>query len=149
MSSNSDMPSDDDTMIPNRPYLLRALHEWIIDNQMTPHILVDALAEGIKVPPSTIRNGKVVLNVDPSAVHELEITNTCLSCSARFEGRAFQLYIPIGAILAIYARENGRGMMFAEEEGFSESFDGASSFETHETNQKSATKDRSHLQLIK
>lgn len=142
-----DITNTDEPMIPNRPYLLRALHEWIVDNQMTPHILVNALVDNIKVPPSTIRNGKVVLNVDPDAVRALSITNTHLTCSARFNGQAQQLYVPIEAVLAIYARENGRGMMFADEAGFADSFGDPPEFDGDK--KQHPEKDRSHLQVVK
>ncbi len=133
-------------MSSNRPYLLRALHQWIVDNSMTPHILVNADVENIQVPVSAVRNGKVVLNVDPAAVQNLEIGNDYLTCSARFNGASQSLFVPIFAILAIYARENGQGMMFADElstkQDDGDAVDGAD-------NNPQPRKDRSHLQLIK
>jgi len=102
-------------MTSNRPYLLRALHEWIIDNDMTPHILVDASAQGVDVPEQVIQNGKVILNTSPGAVQGLELGNDWILMSARFSGNAYQIMVPVSAVIAVYARENGQGMMFAED----------------------------------
>jgi len=104
-------------MTPNRPYLLRALYQWISDNRMTPHILVDAAIEGVDVPEQAVQKGKVILNIDQAAVHELEMANEWLSFSARFSGRRYDVKVPIEAVLAIYAKENGQGMMFTQDEG--------------------------------
>jgi len=101
----------------NRPYLLRALYEWISDNRMTPHILVDAAVEGVDVPEQAVQKGKVILNIDQAAVHNLEMANEWLSFNARFSGRRYEVKVPLQAVLAIYAKENGQGMMFAQEEG--------------------------------
>lgn len=103
-------------MTSKRPYLLRAINEWIVDNGLTPHILVNALAEDVQVPQQFIEDGKIVLNISPSAVRELEIGNDSLSFNARFGGRFFNLYIPINSVLAVYAKENGVGVVFPEEE---------------------------------
>jgi stringent starvation protein B len=105
-----------DEMTSNRPYLLRALYDWIADNGMTPHILVDAAAEGVDVPDQAIQKGKVILNIDHAAVRSLEMGNEWLSFSARFAGRQHQVSVPVEAVLAIYSRENGQGMMFAQDE---------------------------------
>ena len=104
-------------MTSNRPYLLRALYEWIGDNQMTPHILVDAGAPGVEVPRQAVQKGKVILNIDPAAVRELNLGNQFLTFSARFSGRQFEVTVPVDAVLAIYSKENGQGMMFAQEDG--------------------------------
>ena len=104
-------------MTPNRPYLLRALYEWIGDNGMTPHILVDAGAPGVDVPDQAIQKGKVILNIDEAAVRELNLGNEWLTFSARFSGRSFNVTVPVEAVLAIYSKENGQGMMFAQDEG--------------------------------
>lgn len=103
-------------MTSNRPYLLRALYEWITDNNMTPHILVDAGVEGIDVPEHAIQKGKVILNIDQAAVRELEMGNEWLTFNARFSGRQHQVSVPVEAVLAIYSKENGQGMMFAQED---------------------------------
>lgn len=101
-------------MTSHRPYLIRALHEWILDNAMTPHILVNAALPQVQVPAQHVRNGQIVLNISPTAVSHLSLGNDAVSCSARFGGVAEQLYIPTAAVLAIYARENGQGMAFGE-----------------------------------
>ena len=103
-------------MTSNRPYLLRALYEWIGDNGMTPHILVDASAEGVDVPDQAVQKGKVILNIDHAAVRELEMGNDWLTFSARFAGRQHHVHVPVEAVLAIYSKENGQGMMFAQDD---------------------------------
>ena len=103
-------------MTSNRPYLLRALFEWIVDNNMTPHILVEAGAEGVDVPDQAVQKGKVILNIDNSAVRELDLGNEWLTFKARFSGNEYNVSVPIDAVLAIYAKENGQGMMFAHDD---------------------------------
>ncbi|MEZ5479010.1 MAG: ClpXP protease specificity-enhancing factor [Thiolinea sp.] len=104
-------------MIPKRPYLLRAFYDWIVDNNMTPHILVNALAKDVNVPRQHIKDGKIVLNISPSAVHDFMLDNDALSFSARFGGVAFYIYCPVYAIEAIYARESPvDGVSFAPDE---------------------------------
>lgn len=103
-------------MTSNRPYLLRALFEWIADNDMTPHILVEAGAEGVDVPDQAVQKGKVILNIDNSAVRELDLGNEWLTFKARFSGNEHNVSVPIDAVLAIYAKENGQGMMFAQDD---------------------------------
>jgi stringent starvation protein B len=103
-------------MTSNRPYLLRALNEWIIDNGMAPYILVDAKFPGTSVPGEFIQDGKIVLNISSSAVKDLMINNDLLTCTARFAGKSTSLQCPIAAVTAIYASENGHGMIFPEEE---------------------------------
>ena len=103
-------------MTSNRPYLLRALYEWILDNGMTPHILVDADVEGVDVPEHAIQKGKVVLNVAATATENLHMDNEAIEFKARFSGKPYPIYIPMPAVIAIYARENGQGMMFAQDD---------------------------------
>ena len=103
-------------MSPNRPYLLRALYEWISDNDMTPHILVDADVAGVDVPEQAVQKGKVILNIDQQAVHELELGNEMVSFNARFAGQRYAVQVPVDAVLAIYSKENGQGMMFAQDD---------------------------------
>lgn len=99
----------------NRPYLLRALNEWINDNGMTPYLLVDAARDDVQVPPSTVKDGKVVLNIAPRAVAQLLIDNQGVSFMARFGGVSQSVYVPVGAVLAIYAQETGQGMMLPDD----------------------------------
>lgn len=102
-------------MTSSRPYLLRALHEWILDNSLTPYILVNAEQNGVEVPQQFVDEGKIVLNIAPRAVHGLTIGNDWLSFDARFGGSPMTVQVPVAAVLAVYAKENGQGMVFAEE----------------------------------
>ena len=104
-------------MSSNRPYLLRAIYDWISDNDLTPYVLVDAAIEGVRVPPQVIKNGQVVLNLAMRAVANLDLGNEWISFSARFSGISQTINIPVQAVLALYAQENGQGMMFPAEEG--------------------------------
>jgi stringent starvation protein B len=104
-------------MTPNRPYLIRAVNEWLLDNQCTPHLLVNAETPGVDVPKQYIQDGKIVLNIGPSAVEGLRVSNKEVTFLARFSGVSQLVSLPIQAVLAIYAKENGRGMMFGEEDG--------------------------------
>ena len=110
----------------NRPYLLRALYEWIVDNNCTPHILVAAEYPGARVPAGYAKDGQIVLNISPSAVRYLQMGNEVLTFEGRFGGVAQSLSVPVGAVLAIYARENGQGMAFDLEESKQGGEDGAS-----------------------
>lgn len=103
-------------MLASRPYLLQALYDWIVDSNCTPHILVNALHEGVEVPQEHVKDGQIVLNVAPSAVQYFSMQDGAVVFSARFGGVARSIYVPIAAVLGVYARENGRGMMFDPEE---------------------------------
>jgi stringent starvation protein B len=103
-------------MNPRRPYLLRALHEWIVDSNCTPHIVVDANQPGVEVPRPYVKDGKIVLNVSMSATSHLQLGNDEVSFSGRFGGMSMHVRVPIGAVLAIYARESGQGMIFSDED---------------------------------
>lgn len=104
-------------MSPSRPYLIRAIHEWVLDNGMTPYLLVDAEQDFVDVPRDSVQDGKVVLNISPQAVQSLVMNNEGIEFNARFSGVGTYVSVPIQAILAIYARENGRGMVFTDEDG--------------------------------
>lgn len=101
----------------SRPYLVRAIHEWILDNNMTPHLLVDMEGAGVDVPAQQGQNGKIVLNISPQAVEGLMLGNDAIGFRARFGGIATDVYVPIDSVLAIYAKENGRGMVFNDDDG--------------------------------
>ena len=103
-------------MTTSRPYLIRAIHEWILDNAMTPHLLVDIEGEGVDVPRQHGQNGKIVLKISPQAVEGLILGNDAIGFRARFGGVAPDVYVPVGAVLAIYSRENGRGMVLNEDD---------------------------------
>lgn len=104
-------------MISSRPYLLRAFFEWIVDNETTPYIVVNADYLGVVVPREFVENGRIVLNISPMAVRELELANDHVKFNARFGLAAHDIFVPIKAITAIYAKENGRGMVFKDEDG--------------------------------
>ncbi len=104
-------------MTSSRPYLLRALHEWVLENEMTPYVVVDASLPGVDVPRDFVSNGQIVLNISPGAVRALNIGNETLEFNARFGGVPMQVFIPVEAVLAIYAKENGQGMVFGAEPG--------------------------------
>ena len=104
-------------MTSSRPYLLRAVHEWIADNDLTPQIVVNAEYEHVRVPDAYVRDGKIVLNISPTAVRGLSIGNEWVEFSARFGGDSFDVVVPVNAVLAIMARENGTGMSFPDTGG--------------------------------
>ncbi|WP_374012098.1 ClpXP protease specificity-enhancing factor [Pseudoxanthomonas koreensis] len=109
------MSGDSLPMTSYRPYLLRALTEWINDNGMTPHILVDAGVSGVQVPPGVVHDGRVVLNIADRAVVGLHMDNEWVGFTARFGGVSQLVNVPVGAVLAVYARETGQGMVLPEE----------------------------------
>ncbi len=99
-----------------QPYLLRAFHDWIVDNGLTPYMLVDANYEDVAVPEQYVENGQIILNLSPTAVQNLLLDNDWVSFSARFSGQPFSVYVPIKAVLGVYAKENGKGMFFQDED---------------------------------
>ena len=103
-------------MTPSRPYIMRALYEWIVDNDCTPYVLVDASVEDVMVPTQFVKDGQIVLNISPGAVIELNIGNDAMVFNGRFGGVATDIFVPITAVVGIYARENGQGMVFEPEE---------------------------------
>lgn len=100
----------------SKPYILRALHEWISDNNLTPLVLVNSKFKDVQIPQGIAEDGKVVLNVSYGATKNLEVINEGILFDARFSGVSQNLYLPMDAILAIYARENGQGMMFGSDD---------------------------------
>lgn len=103
-------------MSSNRPYLVRAIYEWIADNGLTPYLLVDAGVDGVQVPQQAIKEGRVVLNIAGRAVAQLELGNDEIRFMARFSGVSQQVRVPLPAVLAIYAQETGQGMMLPQGE---------------------------------
>lgn len=99
-----------------RPYLVRAMHEWMTDNGQTPHLVVDATVDGVDVPASYVKEGRVILNVSWQATQGLKLGNESIEFSARFGGASYQVRVPARAILGIYAKETGQGMLFQDEE---------------------------------
>lgn len=104
-------------MTPRRPYLLRAMYAWMVDNELTPYLLVDADAEGVEVPRAYVEDGKIVLNLSPEATDRVDMSGDAVEFMARFGGQPQHIRVPGPAILAIYARETGQGMMFGPDDG--------------------------------
>ncbi len=103
-------------MTPSRPYLIRALVEWITDNSLTPYVLVDCRPSAVTVPPDYVKDDKIVLNLSVQATRYVEMGNDAISLECRFGGRPTQVDFPVGAVLAVYAKENGAGMSFELDE---------------------------------
>lgn len=106
------MSEQEFNLTPTRPYMARAIYEWICDNNMTPYLLVDATVKYTMVPEQFIKDGQIVLNIVPHAVHALQIGNEAISFSARFGGVSRDIYVPMQAIIGLYAKENGQGLFF-------------------------------------
>ena len=126
----------------NRPYLLRALYDWICDNRLTPYVLVDVRGDDLCVPRDFVEDNRIVFNIAPAAVRELELGNERVRFKGRFSGRSLPVHFPVAAVLAIYARENGRGMIFPEEAQ-------APAADAKPVPNMEKPKDRSHLSVIK
>jgi stringent starvation protein B len=127
-------------MTSNRPYLLRAIYDWISDNGLTPYVLVDAGQPGVRVPAHVVKNGQVVLNLAMRAVAHLDLGNDRIAFQARFSGVSQSIVIPVQAVLALYAQENGQGMMFPADENDTLSANPAESGdEANESNETPAT----------
>ncbi len=107
------------TMTSSRPYIARAFYDWILENDCTPHILVDATRKGVEVPGEFVKDGQIVLNVSPTAVRAMHMGNDVVTFDGRFGGEALTIVVPLDALMAIYAKENGQGMVF-EVEAYSE-----------------------------
>lgn len=104
-------------MSPQRPYLLRALYDWLLDNDCTPHLVVDAVQPYVDVPQEHVKDGQIVLNIHPAALTNFTMDLEHVSFEARFGGVPRRIYLPMAAIIAIYARENGAGTIFEAEPG--------------------------------
>ena len=142
---------------PKRPYLLRAYYDWLVDNNFTPYLVVDATYLGVNVPVEYVKDGQIVLNLSANATGNLQLTNDFIQFNARFKGVSRELYIPMGAALAIYARENGDGVMFEPEEVYDElnsepDTEQPTSFheavDTPRKREKKKTKSASHLRIV-
>lgn len=103
-------------LTPTRPYLIRAFYDWMLDNGLTPYLLVDAEVDGVQVPNEFVTEGKIVLNLSPNAIKSADLGNEWISFNARFGGVARDIFVPVYAVRAIYAQENGKGMVFHDEE---------------------------------
>lgn len=127
-------------MTPLKPYLIRSIYEWVIDNNLTPHLLVDATHSEAVVPVEHVNDGQIILNIRPAAIQGLNLGNTSIEFSARFGGQPMQIFVPLDSVLAIYAQENGRGMVF----------DPAEDTEDNDTPpEPTPPPKRSHLRIVK
>jgi stringent starvation protein B len=109
-------PATQPALPPKRPYLLRALHQWMIDSNQTPHLVVDATHAGVAVPAEHVQDGRITLNLSYSATSNLAMGNDDISFDARFGGTARRVFVPVRAVLGIYARESGEGLVFPPDE---------------------------------
>lgn len=146
-------------MTPRRPYLVRAVYEWILDNQLTPHLVVDADYPGCQVPWQFVQDGQIILNISPTAVTNFVIDNHSIQFNARFSGNPHRVIVPMGAVMALYARENGAGSMFDAEPHYEnpqpvvyseETEQAPVAEETTDTKKpKKSTSGSSHLRVVK
>jgi stringent starvation protein B len=109
---------DIEKMTPRRPYMLRAFYDWLVENDLTPHIVVDANMPGVRVPLEFVQDGQIILNIAPRAVGQLELGNEAITFHARFGGKPHSVIAPLYSVQAIYARENGAGTMFEPEDAY-------------------------------
>jgi len=131
-------------MTPSRPYLIRAIYEWLTENGLTPYMMVNAGFEGVEVPDQFIDDGKIVLNIAPEAIRGMEMSNQVVTFEASFSGIVYTIYVPVMAVQAIYAYENGRGMVFDEEED-----DGGETTPPEGSTPTSTSGNKAHLKIIK
>lgn len=117
------------SMTSSVPYLLRSINDWILDNGYTPYLIVDAQYPDVRVPADSVKDGQIVLNISPSAIRNLVISNEYVMFSGRFGGVPFEIAVPIKAVLGIVAKENGEGMWFSREEAVGESKEGTDAAE--------------------
>ncbi|AVJ57252.1 ClpXP protease specificity-enhancing factor [Idiomarina sp. OT37-5b] len=139
-------------MTPKRPYLLRALYDWIVDNQLTPHLVVDATIVGTKVPQQFVNDGQITLNISPSAVVGLQLLDDEIRFNARFGGQPMEVIVPMTAALALFARENGAGAMFEAEpqlDKMPSTDDDAGDAPEASPEKSSTTRKRPNLKVIK
>ena len=125
-----------------RPYLIRAMHEWMGDNGHTPHIVVDAAVDGVSVPREHVKDGKIILNISETAAHNLKLTNDAVSFRARFSGVPFDVWVPMKSVLGIYARETGQGMIFSHDADTAEQ-------KVRDAEELETTRSRPHLKVVK
>lgn len=126
-----------------RPYLIRAMHEWMGDNVHTPHIVVDAGVDGVTVPHEHVKDGKIILNISETAAHNLKLSNSAISFRARFSGVPFDVWVPMKSVLGIYARETGQGMIFSHDS------DNSSDQPIQAATADEVTRQRPHLRVVK
>ncbi len=127
-----------------RPYLIRAMHEWMADNSHTPHIVVDTSVDDVSVPVEHVKEGKIILNISDTAAHNLKLTNDAVSFRARFSGVPYEVWAPMQSILGIYARETGQGMIFSQDTETAEHVEPPELI-----NEIEETRSRPHLTIVK
>lgn len=139
------------TLSPNRPYLLRAYYDWLTDNQLTPHLVVDAQVKGTQVPQQYVKDGQIVLNVADGAVIGMDMGNDIVEFNACFGNTPHQVVLPMASIIAIYARENSAGIVFEMEDAYRQldENDDVDESEDDSNSKKASTKKTSHLKVIK
>lgn len=135
------------TLIPTTAYLIRAIHEWCVDNALTPHLLVKVDAQ-TRVPMAFVKNGEIVLNINYTAVKDLHIDNDAVVFSARFSGVAQHIYVPIGRVAGVFARENSQGMFFEVTDGQAPDPGKKADVSVSEAKEAPAAK-KSHLKVVK
>jgi len=136
-------------MTSSRPYLVRAFHEWIIDNNMTPYIVVNATMPGAKVPQQYVDDGRIILNIAVTATDHLVIDNSRIEFKASFGGKIQTVLAPINAIEAIYAKETGKGMIFSEDDEGTPPPDNTPPSSDSSDNTKDTGGKKSHLRVVK
>ena len=138
-------------LTPNRPYLLRAYYDWLSDNMLTPHVVVDAYVTGTEVPQQFVKDGQIVLNIAQSAVGQLTLDNEYVQFNARFGGVPHHVILPMASIIGIYARENGAGVVFEEEDAYELADEESEELATVEPllPDDDKPKRKSHLTLVK
>lgn len=134
----------------NRPYLIRAIYDWIVDNDLTPYMVIDANCEGAQVPLEYVEEGKIVLNISPDACRGLHLDNDRIIFTAKFSGTAIQVFVPPMAVIALYAKENGKGMFFrADSEQIPMSTVTTKNIDTHHSSKPIARSSKARLTLVK
>ena len=103
-------------MLSSRPYLIRAMYEWIVDSELTPYVLVDAALDDVIIPREFVDDGKILLNISPGATQNLNLGDEYVLFNARFHGKSMEVSFPVDAVMSVYAKENGRGMMFKNDD---------------------------------
>jgi stringent starvation protein B len=137
------------TMTSSRPYLIRALYQWIVDNGLTPYLMVDAAGNEVQVPRDYVEGGRIILNIAPMAVSGLTLGNDDITFSARFSGNSMTIVVPVNRVLAVYAKENGQGMMFGEEGDDGKPPKGSGPKRKRAAGEESKTKKRPRLRVVK
>ena len=132
-----------------RPYLIRAMHEWMADNENTPHIVIDTSVDGVTVPAEHIKDGKIILNVSETAAHNLKLTNKSVSFRARFGGVPYNVWVPMASVLGIYSRETGQGMIFSHDSDAAEHADQDGFSPTQQADDLESSSAHPHLRIIK